>query len=622
MRLRHFVTAMLGLAAFGLAPAAHAQQQATTLERVSGLVQPGIVFLETTYRGIVLGKVEEASSTCTGFFINPDGHFVTAGHCVDKADGREILIEQRVTPLLTKINGGIPPSPEQLDAAIRRARVRSAETPARTGPDREVTAAYGVDYGGLPAGRPLPARVLGLRSFTKGDVALGKLEVENVPVLELAPPDSVEVGTNVVSVGYPGSVDDVTDSSTFDPSFKEGSISSEKTIGDGLVSVWEISAAISPGMSGGPTVDLEGRVVGVNSFFPAEENQPFNFISPVPEVSRLLADEGVANRLGPTNVAYREGLRAFYAGDREEALAKFDEVLGQVQEYEFAQAFRARALRLPEEEDGGGLPAALLVGLIVLGLAAGAGVLIYLRRRGPREGKGTAAAGRASRSKPALVGTEGGLAGERIPITEEIVMGRDSGGLAIDDSEVSRRHASVKPIDGGLIVTDLDSANGTAVNGRPIDRPTLVTDGDVIALGDTSFRVELPGSRAADRTQLRSRVDLPRAAALIVNDGPSAGDRFPVEREALLGRAGADIVVQDPEASRQHARVRPMNGGLELTDLGSANGTIVNGQRIERPAQLVDGDVIKIGRTSLTTVIGDASTRTKAGAHRPEGGGR
>lgn len=535
-KLFNLIASTAAVAALAVPAAASAAPHATKLEKVSSVAQPGILYLETTYEGYVKsgngywlngGKPLSVTASCSGFFVNPDGHFVTAGHCVDRGEGRSLLIKKA----LTELNDGVEPPLPVLQTALRTFRVKSAATPAKDGADREVRAAYGVDYGGMRAGKPLPARVEGLRPFLKGDVALLKIEAEDVPVLELAPKDAVEIGTQVVSVGYPGSVDFATDL-TFDPSFKEGAVSSQKTIEGGLVSATEVSAPLSGGMSGGPTVDLKGRVVGVNSFGITGEPQPFNFISPVSEVANLLADEGVDNELGPITTTYRSGVDAYYAGDREAALAKFDDVLGQVSEHEFAQKFRAQALRMPEPnvEQGGGFPIALLAGLVALMLAAAAATALYLRRRGqggdsrptapqsPRSPRGTAAQtdGRGhavmrSNGGPALVTSDG----ERIEIASELTMGRGEVDVPVDDREVSRRHAKVEPTGAGLVLSDLDSANGTKVNGQRIDRPMLLVDGDEVTIGKTTMRVELVAAAGwRDRATVMHRErTAPRAVA-------------------------------------------------------------------------------------------------------------
>ena len=65
----------------------------------------------------------------------------------------------------------------------------------------------------------------------------------------------------------------------------------------------------------------------------------------------------------------------------------------------------------------------------------------------------------------------------------------------------------------------------------------------------------------------------------------------------LIGRASADIVLASPEVSRSHARIEPDGGGCTVTDLGSANGTFVNGVRVTTSAPLRVGDRLQVGTT-------------------------
>jgi FHA domain/Domain of unknown function (DUF4234) len=93
------------------------------------------------------------------------------------------------------------------------------------------------------------------------------------------------------------------------------------------------------------------------------------------------------------------------------------------------------------------------------------------------------------------------------------------------------------------------------------------------------------------------------AATLLFKDGPLAGRRFPIAARLMLGRENADIVVEDPEVSRQHALMRWGDGRLELSDLRSANGTFLNRERISGPRELHDGDVVRIGQTSIVVEL-------------------
>jgi hypothetical protein len=88
-------------------------------------------------------------------------------------------------------------------------------------------------------------------------------------------------------------------------------------------------------------------------------------------------------------------------------------------------------------------------------------------------------------------------------------------------------------------------------------------------------------------------------AVLVVTQGPLAGRRLDLEAELVIGREGAAVTIEDSELSRRHAAFRPVMGGYEVEDLGSLNGTFVNGERISAPTRLVGGDSIKLGQSVL-----------------------
>lgn len=87
-----------------------------------------------------------------------------------------------------------------------------------------------------------------------------------------------------------------------------------------------------------------------------------------------------------------------------------------------------------------------------------------------------------------------------------------------------------------------------------------------------------------------------RVGSLVLPDGR----RLPLGEETMtLGRmSDCDIVVADPRVSRQHAEIRPSGHGFVVTDLGSMNGTVVNGAPI-REHPLADGDEVRLGNTVL-----------------------
>lgn len=87
---------------------------------------------------------------------------------------------------------------------------------------------------------------------------------------------------------------------------------------------------------------------------------------------------------------------------------------------------------------------------------------------------------------------------------------------------------------------------------------------------------------------------------VVVEPGDSAGARHPIPDEATIGRAGGcTITVADTFASSLHARLFRTPDGVFVEDLGSTNGTVLNGERVGGPRPLFGGDRVKVGNTVL-----------------------
>src|SRR5215210_5224274 len=107
--------------------------------------------------------------------------------------------------------------------------------------------------------------------------------------------------------------------------------------------------------------------------------------------------------------------------------------------------------------------------------------------------------------------------------------------------------------------------------------------------------------------------------ALRMRDGPLAGERFDIEGEVVVGRTNADITIEDPLISRRHAVIRAVDSALEIEDLGSLNGTVVNSEKLSAPRRLQPGDVIMVGATTIEVVGDAAGSRTMVAPGPPPG---
>ena len=146
--------------------------------------------------------------------------------------------------------------------------------------------------------------------------------------------------------------------------------------------------------------------------------------------------------------------------------------------------------------------------------------------------------------------------------------------VVIDSLLVSRRHARLDCTGGRCAVEDLGSANGLFVNGKRVSHAVL-NPGDRLRLGDVDLTYQPEGA-----SQARAWLEV-------------GATRYPLSLERTsIGRSrDNNIHLTDERASRQHARIDMQQGTFVISDMDSANGTFVNGQRIQRDAlvyQVVD----------------------------------
>lgn len=377
------INTAVALAALSLvaSPATADKPAATKLEKVRAYVQPSVVYLGITWTGYVYddfnekylndGEPFEATFQCTGYVVNPNGYIATAGHCVNA--GAEVKSTLTGIGAEWALNNGYYTN-KDLTAQDVVGDYRAVNKDGESKLESEQFAGWGVAAGGAKSGQSYAARVVDSQAFDKGDAALLKVEAKDLQAIKLAGTEP-EVGQDIVSIGYPASVDKVADL-TYAPSFKDGSVSSKKSTSGGLFNAYEISAAMSGGMSGGPTVNLDHQVIGFNSFNINGETQQFNFVRPSTLTKELMSGAGVKNTLGTVGKNYNQGLDAYFDGDRDQAVESLQKVLDEQPSNELAQEFIKKAKKL--EDNGGTLPI-VLIALAVLA-AAGGGAAVLMRR--------------------------------------------------------------------------------------------------------------------------------------------------------------------------------------------------------------------------------------------------
>jgi len=207
------------------------------------------------------------------------------------------------------------------------------------------------------------------------------------------------------------------------------------------------------------------------------------------------------------------------------------------------------------------------------------------------------------------------------------------------DDNVVPAHASIVRQGGSYVLYDHGSPIGVGVNGMRVQQ-AMLQPGDMIQVAGFSLQFMTKGARPA-RVAMPQRFEptpLPnipqgvpvgptgqpttvfstaqttvmaptfaqpatQAAVLLATSGPIAGQRVEVRQSLEVGREGAGLALTfDTMASRRHANFAMGPGGLTVTDLGSTNGTTVNGQKVSTTS-LKMGDIVQIGLTQFRVEV-------------------
>lgn len=155
--------------------------------------------------------------------------------------------------------------------------------------------------------------------------------------------------------------------------------------------------------------------------------------------------------------------------------------------------------------------------------------------------------------------------------------------IVLEGPDVLRNHAMLSLKPEGWLVSPT-GAGAVSVNGEALSEPRLLADGDWLSLGKTLFQVSLPSHTAS----------APAASAATVKKRRTRDGVLTIGR-----RPECDLALPSPLVSREHARLHCGQEGVDIEDLGSVNGTYVNGRRIQGRGRLTQGDRVGIGGFSF-----------------------
>ncbi len=229
----------------------------------------------------------------------------------------------------------------------------------------------------------------------------------------------------------------------------------------------------------------------------------------------------------------------------------------------------------------------------------------------------------------ALEVIEGPDKGTKFDITRtRTSLGRKDADVKLSDPTVSGVHALIEYVGGKMFITDMESTNGTELNGRLVES-AMVGNLDEIKLGDTRMMLSIvedkygvfiqePEEEETDEGRLDqdestwAKGELPNPeipenlqVVLEVVEGPEAGRKFKVKnRSTVIGRGTrAELKLEDSSISKRHCQLEVHNKDkMTIKDLASSNGTRLNDRYISA-VKIRHGDLIRIGETKIKILV-------------------
>ncbi|MBL9019336.1 MAG: trypsin-like peptidase domain-containing protein [Myxococcales bacterium] len=595
-----FVLAIAALLLVFAAPIARAEEGPSANQRASIFAKGSVVrvlgFWEVTFR---VGKdelKEYVGGMGSGFFASADGFVVTNAHVVeDIKKGEENAKMEAFSQLAAKIQKQYGKELAAMSDEQKLELVRTLQNGATAVPNAAIV---------LPDGTKLNYKIVSYGKPGEGtDVAVIKVDTKDAPNLPIADSDKVLIQDKVLAIGYPGAADMqglLDEKSQLEATINEGAVSAIKRTGAGEPII-QISASITHGNSGGPTINDKGEVIGLSTFGSKGEVQGFNFIVASVTVKKFLAEAKANTVESQTTKLWRQGLDDLWAGYLDDAIVNFEEVMTLFPTHSEAPRMTKQARALKKEGKGkqkpkpvaagsaegsgsagsdsasssggggGGSSAGIGVAVALISIGVIGGLVVFMRRKktgGPQPGM-------APGMHPAMSPPHGVPHAGHPPHGAHPGMPH-GGPPGMPPPQPGYPH---QPPPGGPMM----------VPGRQPGPGGVAPVAKTIAIGGASAS----GSQPIAATAFGSMT----VGILTCTRGRLMGQRFGLTTQGLLiGRQPglAQIVIDDPRSSGKHVWIGYEQGQLVAIDQGTTNGTYVNDVRYGRisKAVLKDGDTV------------------------------
>jgi serine protease Do len=480
-------------------------------------LRPGIVRVYIKLTGAFLNVQCSGEFSGTGFLYRPDGYLITNGHVAQLANSKDaeaIRVQKQ-----TIVDGCLRSGVEQRITHKRLTEAQEDQVAANTRVQSRMIVL-------LDSGKQYDAEIKAysdpITTVGGKDVAILKIDGNNLPTVPLGDSDRVNVNDRVFIIGYPGG-GDVSEASDLVATSSDGIISAVKVKDNSGSPLIQTNANINHGNSGGPAFNSAGEVIGIATF--GKQEPGFNFLVPISTAKEFIRTAGAEPQRGAFDATWHQALDAYTEADWSKAHSLLNDILELIPGQPEAMKLQPQAAANQRNESGfqsivhkAGIPAIVAIAVVSSILL---GLILWLILRKPKsaaarpvdqeyrppvaplasiasirvieaEAKPTPPPVPAAQQSFGSLHVSGGpLIGNRFPIPKEgLIIGRDPAkcSIVIPESSVGKEHAWVVPVENGIAVLDRNSTNGTYVNS--IDSPrinkVILRHGDRIFLGKTN----------------------------------------------------------------------------------------------------------------------------------------